>query len=67
MIILVVILILSDLCICVYSHYTGATDEKFTVNSFMSYITDPNTINELILVFIFALVIVAVLHFVFKI
>jgi len=62
MIILVIILILSDMAIGMYGHFQGTGEE-----SFEAYITDPNTMNELVLVFIFALVIVAVLHFVFKI
>ena len=62
MVLLIAILVLSDLGIIIYSHYTGTGEE-----SFETYITDPNTINELIIVFIFALMIVALLHFVFKI
>lgn len=62
MILLIIILVVSDLLIGVYGHYTGTGEE-----SFEDYITDPDTVNELILIFIFALAIVAIIHFVFKI
>lgn len=62
MIFLIILLIGSDLAIGMYGHFTGTGEE-----SFKEYITDPETAGELMLVFIFALAIVAVIHFVFKI
>jgi len=61
MVLLIVLLVCSDLAIGMFGHFTGTGEE-----SFEEYITDPNTWNELVLVFIFAIVIVAVIHFVFK-
>lgn len=61
MILLIILLVGSDLAIGTYGHWTGTGEE-----SFEEYITDPNTVNELALVFIFALAIVAIIHFVFK-
>lgn len=62
MLLLIIILVGSDLAIGMFGHFTGTGEE-----SFEEYITDPDTANEMILIFIFALVIVAVVHFVFKI
>ena len=62
MIILIAILVLSDLAIGAYGHFTGTNAETFE-----EYISDPNTLNELVVVFIFAIAIVCILHFGFKI
>ena len=62
MVLLIILLVGSDLAIGMFGHFQGTGEE-----SFEEYITDTDTLNELILVFIFALAIVAVIHFVFKI
>jgi len=50
MLLLIIILVGSDLAIGMFGHFTGTGEE-----SFEEYITDPDTANELILIFIFAL------------
>ena len=62
MLLLIILLIGSDLAIGMFGHFQGSDEE-----SFEEYITDQDTWNELALVFIFALVIVVVIHFGFKI
>jgi len=62
MVLLIILLVGSDLVIGMYGHFTGSDED-----SFKEYITDPETASELALVFIFALAIVAIIHFVFKI
>ena len=67
MIILIVILVGSDLLIGFYGHYTGSTDDEISVPSFFNYITNQDNLNELLVVFIVAIFIVAILHFVLKV
>ena len=67
MILLIIILVGSDLFIGFYGHYTGSSDEELTIANFFEYIMDVNNQNELFVVFIVAIIIVLILHFVLKV
>lgn len=56
------ILILSDLFIGAWGHFTGSTDEV-SIDSLIDYFTAEETRNELFMVLIVAVAIVLFLHF----
>lgn len=67
MAILVILLVGSDLLIGFYGHYTGSSDDELTASNFFNYIMNKENQDELLVVFVFALIIVAIMHFVLKV
>lgn len=60
------LLVLSDLFIGFFGHYSGSTGDIFNISNFIEYITDMDNILELITILIIAIIVMFSVEYIVK-